>query len=567
MPFVLRTTSTPPLATITELEQIVVIDQTGPAIPVGVSIGATGLVAEFLKGPFVPTEVFSSGDLISLYGGVSKLLSQTFAGVQDGSGGAFQGNGMLWLKSKSFRRLVIQRVDCDMTTTDGGTTKAFVNFSVTIATTDQDPDTATITGKDILIPAGTRFADDVLASATVIVALSQDIVIPKGTTITANAVAITANTVNANGTSGATSFFTLGTTAAIGVIDSVIDSVLPNVNSTIAASGISTVNSANSASAIFAAGTASATLAVKITAQYAAAIDKTRPGSDQTDDIVTICSARQNSTIRPLMATNATNSSEQGRGRIAIMAADPATASTTAAANTAKTNAKALATTEGYRLDRAIVSFPSVQIFSTEMGSINITVPSDSFMACTLANFPNEKNPGAANDFIQSIQKLEDAFVINPLSRGDYVSFKSNGVAALKKDRAVGWWYQSGITAVLPAVSPTRAPIKRRRMADEIQDTLVSIGANYNKEPATTERVDQLVAEIDAYLSGLLSTVNPSQQRIEAYSIDPVSGNTPALTALGIYTVKVAVRLLASMDDLVFNTTIGETVDPSSLAP
>lgn len=473
---------------------------------------------------------------------------------------------MLWLKSKAFRRLVIQRVDCDVTTTDAGSSKAFVAFSVTIASTDVDPDTAGITGRDILIPAGTRFADDVLASAVTIVALSQDIVIPKGTTITASAVAITANTVNGIGGTGATAFFTKGTTAIIGAIDTCIDSVLPNVNSTISGTGISTINSSGSATAIFAAGTASATLAVKITSQYAAAIDKTRPGSDQTDDIVTICSARQNSVIRPLMATNATSSSEQGRGRIALMAADPATAATTAAATTAKTNAKALATTEGYRSDRVIISFPYVQIFSSELGSINVTVSSDSFMASTLANFPNEKNPGAANDFIQAIQSLEAAFVANPMSRGDYVSFKSNGVAALKKDRAVGWWYQSGITAVLPAVDPTRAPIKRRRMADEIQDTLVGIGANYNKEPATTERVDQLVAEIDSYLSSLLSTVNPSLQRIEGYGIDAVSGNTPALTALGIYTVKVAVRLLASMDDLLFLTQIGETVDPTSLS-
>lgn len=566
MPFVLRTTSVPPLNVLTELEQIVIIDQTGPAIPVGVSSGAVCLVGEFLKGPFVPLEVFSSGELAALYGGISGLLSQASGGAQDGSGVEFEGSGMLELKSKRFRRLVLQRVDTDMTTTDGGTTKAFVKFDVTIAATDQDPDSATLTGRDILIPAGTRFGDNnTFAASTAVVALSQDIVIPKGTTIAAGIVAIDQTDLNENGTAGATAFFVKGTTLASAALDSVIDSALPNVNSTIAATGISSITSAGAATAIFAPGTAAAALDVKITSLYGAAITKTLPGTDQTDDITVIWSARTNSTIRPLLATNASSASEQGRGRIALVSASRATAATAAAATTAKTNAKALATTESYRSDRVIVCFPYTKLFSSELGSVNVTVSPASWMASTLSNTPEEQNPAQRNPYIQALQELEDAFVANPMSRADYVSFKANGVAALRKDRQVGWWFQSGITAVLPATSPTLAPIKRRRMADFIQDSLANIGANYNKGPATTERVDQLVAEIDAFLSGLLSAQNPSLQRIESYAIDPDGGNTPELTALGIFTVKVAVRLLASMDTLLFNTTIGETVDPDAL--
>jgi hypothetical protein len=103
-------------------------------------------------------------------------------------------------------------------------------------------------------------------------------------------------------------------------------------------------------------------------------------------------------------------------------------------------------------------------------------------------------------------------------------------------------------------------------MADEIQDTLAAIGGPYDKRPATTERVDALLGEIEAYLSLLKSAQNPSAQRISDFSIDPVTGNTPQLTAIGIFTFIIKVRLLASMDTIMFQTEIGETVEISEIA-
>jgi hypothetical protein len=43
--------------------------------------------------------------------------------------------------------------------------------------------------------------------------------------------------------------------------------------------------------------------------------------------------------------------------------------------------------------------------------------------------------------------------------------------------------------------------------------------------------------------------------------VDPKSGNTPALTAVGIRTIIVKVRMLGDMDAIVFMTQIGPTVD------
>jgi hypothetical protein len=125
----------------------------------------------------------------------------------------------------------------------------------------------------------------------------------------------------------------------------------------------------------------------------------------------------------------------------------------------------------------------------------------------------------------------------------------------------VGWWYVDGVTAATPSLYQTRTPIKRRRMADLIQDTLFEIAAKYNKKPATIDRVDMFVAEIDAFLSTLLSPQNPALQRIVGYVVDAKSRNTPTLQKLGIQTILVAVQTLPGMDDIVYVTQIGETVD------
>lgn len=581
MPFVLRTTETPSLNRLLELEQIVIVDKTGPAIPLGVGAGLSALIGETLKGPFTFQEAVSTADILGTWGGVSNILSQGLTGIQDGSGVRYEGNVAVHLLGQKFQRLGIQRVDTDMTTTDAGTTKAFVKFTLYIHANDADPLVATQTGKDITIPAGTRFGDAALGVGTAFVALSQDIVIPRGTTIDVSSppggyvgrVVVNQSTTNQNTAAstltGATAFFISGTTLGSGALDTVIDVALPNVLSIIGAVGgdaPSSINSAGAATAIFAAGTAAAALSAKIESLYAAAIAKTVPVDDNTVDINVVWSARRGASspvIRGPLCDNATDSSTSGRGRIALVSGPRVgTASGDAATTTAaKTEVMSTTTTESPgRGDRKIVTFPYVQVYSSALAK-NIVVAPTGFMANTLSNFADETNPGASNPGIQSIQAMEPAFQAAPFVRQDFVNFKSKGVACLVKDRTVGWWFQSGVTSVDPLVEPTRAPIKRRRMADFIQDTISAIGAPYNKAAATQDRVDLMVGEIDSFLIQLKSPPNPSNKRIEDYVVDPTSGNTPNLVALGVYTVIVKVRLLASLDTLVFETTIGETVN------
>lgn len=543
MPYVLRVTSLPSTAEIVRIPQIVIVDLTGPTIPLGTSPGIVTLVAEFLKGtPNVPLEVTSGATQAAIFGSSSKLLSQDGSAppVQNGGAINFEGNGPLQLLGKTFKRLGIVRVDTEAVTTDGGSTHSQLTLGLTIAAADQ---AGGVLNKDLLIPAGQRFSN----GTTDVVATSQDLIVPKGTTVTANAIAgLLVNCFVVKEVEPVAAI-------AIAAITVVVDAAIPN-----AATG-TTVTSVNNAAAIWPPGTGT-TLALRCAGQYPKAITATLPHDQTTQDTVVVWAARRTTAIRAALQANAISASESGRGRIAVASCDPAATTSATDAAAGVVAAAALAATESIQSDRLILTFPQTQIVSSDLG-LTATINGDGWMASVLSNFANERNPGAnPAPLLNAIAALEQAYVLNPLAKQDYVNLIAGGVSPLQKDRTVGWWFVDGVTSSNQATFPTRKPIKRRRMADEIQDSLAGLAAPYQKEPATTERVDAFIGEIFNLLEPLKGSANPSAQRIQDYAVDPVSYNTPDQNALGIYTVAVAVRLLASMDDIVFITQIGETV-------
>lgn len=208
-----------------------------------------------------------------------------------------------------------------------------------------------------------------------------------------------------------------------------------------------------------------------------------------------------------------------------------------------------------------ILAWPHTQIFSEELGSIAVTINPEGWMASVLSKFAEEVNPGASNNgLMDAIVNLEQAFVLNPLTKQDYIDLLAGGISPIQKDPVASWWFVNGVTAVNPVTTSTRVPIKRRRMADLIQATLAGIAAPYLKQPATTDRIEAFYGEVTTFLETLLSPADPTRQRISGYSVDATSGNTAQLTALGIFTFVIYVRLLPSMDDIVLRTFIGETV-------
>jgi len=551
MAFFLRRNQMPSLAEITAVPQIVIVDQTGPAVTLGTSPGSACMIGEFVSGPFDPTEVGSGGEAQALYGPkVYPYFSQSAADIQDGSqggSGKYNGNGNLMLLGRTFRRLAIVRVDHEAVTTDQGTTKGALTVTVTVAAADQD--VSSKTNKVIVVKAGTRFANNAaFGSATAVYAASGDTVVPIGTLVTSNALTLTIPCFPIRVVEPVVA-------TAIAAIVNVLDPAIDNVAAT------TTISAVNNATTLWPQGTGT-TLAARLEAQYVAAIGKTQPGSDVTSAIVVLWAARRTQAIRQALAANAVACSEMGRGRIVIVGADPATANTAAAAATAKAAAIGLAAADGYAqpADRVIVTFPKAKIKSVDLGNIAVSIDATSWMAGLLSNLSEEINPGVANEYMTDIVQVEDAFVTSPLAKQDYANLIAAGVCVLYNDRATGWQWMQGVTAANSAVYPTRTPIKRRRMADLIQDTLAEVAAPYQKLPGTTERVDAFVAAAEAFLEGLKSPNVPAAQRIVDYYLDPSSGNTDQLTALGIFVIITYVRLLPSMDYIVFNTQIGETV-------
>ena len=62
---------------------------------------------------------------------------------------------------------------------------------------------------------------------------------------------------------------------------------------------------------------------------------------------------------------------------------------------------------------------------------------------------------------------------------------------------------------------------------------------------------DSLLSETVAFFEDLLSDNNPEAQRIESYSVDDKTPNTPALSGQGIWIIKSVVRMLPTLDVIV----------------
>lgn len=602
--FILRTTEMPTLQKLQELERIVIIDSAGPNAPVVAKAGKACLVGEFVQGPHVPTAIGSSGELTEYYMNDPNKFSLISQGSfdptvddQNGTGVAFDGNGWAELKGKTFNGLVIQRVDTDMVVADSSVAKAYISFTITVNAAEI---TSGVTNKDIVIPAGTRFADNTLATATVIIATSQRIRIPAGTTCGGSltfAMSFTQNldtgeltwTGSTAQPCGATAFFVKGKTIGIAGIDTLIDTALPGVNAGTVISGVpSTINSAAAATAIYApagGGAQPATLADCIATQYvgtatvAGAISKTQAGTEVTNDIIAIWSARnfKLATITPVMMraalwTNVKNSSGTGRGRVACVTAAPSKDTLTASRTAAialYTGMRTSDTATGADADRFWACGPYQQVYSSELAR-NIVISACGYRAAEkVALFNDGRSQYLTscgkpfNDPIQGIDSQEPAFALNPLIESEFVTMKAAGISWLVKDRSAGWWFYSGLTMADPTSTyANRIDDNRRSFADEIQDVTFGLAAGYAKLPGTTERQDAFAGDMKAYLDSLVNPGPGIEQRALAYEVKDGAdaGNTAALNARGIFIFEASVQMWGSFKNIVIRSMVGTDV-------
>lgn len=301
-----------------------------------------------------------------------------------------------------------------------------------------------------------------------------------------------------------------------------------------------------------------------IDAAYVTAIDKTKDIKGISKDIDIIFAARQSNLVRTTLRLNALDATAGGaKGRHTVIRPPLGT-----------TRAKALSSSVqpgvgAYRDERVKYTFPGVRIAVPEIAARGlaggagfttdgvIDVGSDAWLASIMSLLNPEENPGQQTSFTAAVIDIENNPDVQALQIGDYVAFKANGIAAPVIDSGATE-FQSGVTSVDPATTPQKAPINRLRMSDTILDSLAVIAKPFVKKLGTKQRRAQLISLVDTYLRELRDG-----ERIEDYSLDGKSGNTSNTLALGIYRIIIKVRLIASMDVIVFDATIGQTVEIS----
>ena len=304
----------------------------------------------------------------------------------------------------------------------------------------------------------------------------------------------------------------------------------------------------------------------QIDAKYVSAINATK-GVANVGKIVNLSfSARSSNIIRSTLRQNALDASAQGcQGRIACIR-PPLKTTRAVARGSAQPGVGA------YREQRVIYCFPGAQTYVASIATRGtaggagftadglIDVGMDSWTASVCSQLPPEENPGQETTFLAGVLAIE---ANNPdvqnMDLGDYEIFKANGIAALRLDGGSAF-LQSGITSVDPTLYPQRVTIARRRMADYIEDSLAPAVMQFVKKLSNINNRALILAEIDGFLAGLKSVSNPTLQRIEDYFIDGKTGNTPDSLAKGIFRVVVRVRTLASLDVIVLDCEIGNTV-------
>jgi hypothetical protein len=322
---------------------------------------------------------------------------------------------------------------------------------------------------------------------------------------------------------------------------------------------------------------ANAANSAELNTAYSAAMQALLADADPASSVNIVFCSRSSRSIASALKTVVTTRSDSGRGMVALVA--PGLSCITRAAATSSATGSATdssfgvaATDAAGRSDRVIFNWLGVRLSLPAAVGSSIQLASGAYTtdgvidvspvghcASTLSQLPPERNPGEFSDITASALSTVLGFqtAAPTLSINDYTLLKAAGVMSLRNDRTTGFVWQSGITSSLTA---GRKNVSRRRMADFIQDSVAERLNLYAKRLLTQDLKDATHQEIDGFLSGLESVDQPERQRIARYSVDVVSGNTPELEAQGVFVIVGKVRTLASADDIVFNTQIGESV-------
>ncbi|TXH50872.1 MAG: hypothetical protein E6Q97_19550 [Desulfurellales bacterium] len=302
-------------------------------------------------------------------------------------------------------------------------------------------------------------------------------------------------------------------------------------------------------------------------ARYLEALNALLNDDTPTNEISVVTSARKDSTIQSYLRQHCLTSSSRGMSRMTIISPKLTTLTKSTILGSSAPGVGGVG--GAVRNERVVYAWPGCRTFIPEMvgtaydcsdgtttddGYIDTSL--DTWVAALLSNLQPELNPGQAASPVPEIFSPIIGYQRGcpTLDMNDYILFKQAGICALRMDRVVGPILQSGITT---SITPGETNINRRRFADFVQD---SLAARYNQMAKMLGRQsikDSIVSETEAFYADLLADNNPEAQRIDSYSIDDKSPNTPALSARGVWVVKSVCRMLATLDVLVVQSEVG----------
>jgi hypothetical protein len=304
----------------------------------------------------------------------------------------------------------------------------------------------------------------------------------------------------------------------------------------------------------------------QLDAKYVEAIPTTNVVGNVADETNIMFCARQSNAIRVALRQSALDASAEGAlGRRAVIR--PPLGTTRFAAK-----ADAQPGVGAYRNQRVLYAFPGVQTGVSQIaargaaGGVGFTdsgiidVGFDGFVASVISQLPPEENPGQETTFLGGVLGIVSAATnpdVQSMTINDYTSFKANGIMAPRIADGTPV-IQSGVTSVDPQVNPSLKTSARRTMADFIQDTLARRVKAFGKKLATRARRAAVWGEIDQFLDSLANPENVANQRIDSYSI--TDGTSPEHRALGLFRLIIRVKTLPSLDSIVLEMTVGETV-------
>ena len=292
-----------------------------------------------------------------------------------------------------------------------------------------------------------------------------------------------------------------------------------------------------------------------------------RQSPQNTVDIV-FC-ARYSSNIRNYLNTLVNNESAIGLGMMGVVSPELSVQTSSAALASADPGVNA------NRSERLVYSWPGVQISvpaavgynligadgSTQSGG-QLDVHAAGFVAAAMSNLAPELSIAQTAEPIATVLSpvLNLQRGVTGLQIGDYIALKAGGVCGFV-NTGEGFFLQSAITTSLTS---GQTDINRRRMADFIEDSLGQGLQPLSNLPIGTNFQDAAIGEVNGFLVGLQSPNNPNAQRINAYSIDPVNGNTEQTLAQGVYVLIVQVQMTPIAKYIVLTFQIGPGVFISS---